>query len=1202
MKLVSGRAAAIAALALLPALALAQQPAFFKTPVGPGISINQMTNQITAQVDEVIEWQIDMSNSYSEQPVYADFWDTPQDDECAGGQSRPFLSGTQQGGTTENAPQTAISFLDTNGDGNCEETVLDAAGGLAICDAATQTLTIYNAFVPGMTPGFPPTPGTAQIRFLTYLDRSVPPGEVMCNWGFVYDDKETPAFDDDELLQPTSHPNRRTFGCTCMFAAPPNTFDMEAIKTVQPDRLPLIPNDPASTLVYTITARNTGGEDITSGTLSDQLPAGLEWVEVVTCPPPLTCTITGDTLDVGGWNIPAADPDLEQTVQARAKVTCAAATDDDSGVLCNRGEFSVGGQTIYTDDPDVGGIQDPTCINVVWSNLTQSEKSVLGYDDTDADGLLSAGDTVHFRINARNTGRLTARDVVIRDAGLDATCFDLASIVAFDGGTVAGGVITWSVGDIPGPLGSRDVKFDVVLAADQVCCNQAELNSAERRECAMAPLPTDDPTTTTVNDDPACALPGPRPDLKQDKTFALEDDRDASGDLSNDDIVSYTVTITNVGAGTATGAQFRDDLLPCQFRFLALLPDNLPGSRIWPNEIATSDGADWGVDNSVPYAGAFGPGSVIVDGLGGANGIVPGEIITIKFYFRVQQMARCCNQSFVTYTELPVPDPSDDPRTPGLVDDQTCFVDPPSGAQAIFDKAVEVFDIDGDGYLGVGDRGRFTLSYTSSGTVPLTSVRITDAGNACYTVVPGSVVITGAATDNSAGETVRADATAPMSPSDVLTVAFDVTWNVEGTCCNQATADAVELPGVPSNDPRNFIADDATCTEVVAPPRPDISMAVGKSVLESGCVEPGTVLHYTVRVTNTGADPVATWSLQDVLPPELTAIVATPPLAVAGNTVSVSDLPLASGEFVDLVYEAQVPCTGSGSVTNQAELAYDAAGIPRTAVAETTSSWGAPDLTTSSKTQVIRDSNGDGIFGDGEIIEYTITVANSGSCDAKGVVVTDALPAALDAAAAVIGQGGTPGAGTVTWDSSTTAALAVIPAGSSVTLTVSAPLAAGTPSNTRVDNVAAIVATGHPTTICFAAPRHDASSPGACANCFPPLDTQDLLRNAAVSSRQAAFSELPTLVFTGLTPNVTTCGDSHLVPARDTIQVDVAATLPSGLTVAGDGASGGAPLVFYEVTERCQSDEGGADNPICVSRTPSGDVVVRTSATPGTCN
>ena len=46
------------------------------------------------------------------------------------------------------------------------------------------------------------------------------------------------------------------------------------------------------------------------------------------------------------------------TVVARARVTCAAATDDDSGVVCNTANVNFMGQSFPSDDPDTPNPDD----------------------------------------------------------------------------------------------------------------------------------------------------------------------------------------------------------------------------------------------------------------------------------------------------------------------------------------------------------------------------------------------------------------------------------------------------------------------------------------------------------------------------------------------------------------------------------------------------------------------------------------------------------------------------------------------------------------------------------------------------------------------------------------------------------------------------------------------------------------------------
>ena len=67
----------------------------------------------------------------------------------------------------------------------------------------------------------------------------------------------------------------------------------------------------------------------------------------------------------------------------------------------------------------------------------------------------------------------------------------------------------------------------------------------------------------------------------------------------------------------------------------------------------------------------------VLPGLGGANGIQPGETITVEFTTTVGVAVEgCCNQAQVTFAEAAVPQPSDDPATPGRVERPNRFRPP----------------------------------------------------------------------------------------------------------------------------------------------------------------------------------------------------------------------------------------------------------------------------------------------------------------------------------------------------------------------------------------------------------------------------------------------------------------------------------------------------------------------------------------------
>jgi predicted CXXCH cytochrome family protein len=73
-------------------------------------------------------------------------------------------------------------------------------------------------------------------------------------------------------------------------------------------------------------------------------------------------------------------------------------------------------------------------------------KQAAGYDDLDADGQLSPGDRVRYRIDYANPGSVGVTGVTLRDE-LDMT--HVASVAAVtDGGTFEGTTIQWSIGTL----------------------------------------------------------------------------------------------------------------------------------------------------------------------------------------------------------------------------------------------------------------------------------------------------------------------------------------------------------------------------------------------------------------------------------------------------------------------------------------------------------------------------------------------------------------------------------------------------------------------------------------------------------------------------------------------------------------------------------------------------------------------------------
>jgi uncharacterized repeat protein (TIGR01451 family) len=1187
---------AILAAALAAPHDAAAQGVIPKTPTGPQVVPIGMGFQVPA--GEEIIWRI----TWPPIPAPVTFVDTPQHRECEPGQTS---SDGNAGNTMESAPQTALVMEDLDGDGDCDEAVVTAPMGTAItCDFANQRLEIAN--IPAFT--------ATTIEFRTHVDEATAPGLQVCNWGHL----RNPL--NGNLLQDTGPPGGLVPGCSCVTITPPSNFDFEATKTFSVDGAPpLVPGEPSPTIIFDITATNTGTDDITGASLQDNLGRDLEWVDIVDCPTtsmgmPLTCTIVSPSqLTATGYFLAAGE---SLTVRARARVTCDAATDDDTGEVCNQGQFTTMGQMFATDDPREPGLSDPTCVPVVFSNLTESEKRYDSFTDDNANGILDAGERVRFRIRARNTGRLMARRVNITDDLSTSACFDLRTIVPENGGMEAGGVIQWEVGDLAATFGTADVFFSVVLAVDAMCCNQAELQSEERIACGLGTIPTDDPTTTTVPGDATCISPGPQPNLVVTKEWCQEPMPPTGCDPSTppalNDVIRWTVTITNTGAGAATSAEFLDDLndFPCNFGFNGNV------------DCTTTDGSDCGRNMSTPFMMGFPPnfGTVRWIDVGGANGIQPGETITLSWTDEINGSVQgCCNQGFVTYAERTTPVPTDDPLTPGLVDDQSCLILTTAQYQGRLQKTLELVDVNGSGFIAPGDQVRYTLVFTNTGNDPLTNIVITDpeSPTTCtrFDNVNVSIEPPGAGGNTSSGGNVQVTIPGPIPPAATVTIVFTADIQLVGSCCNQASWTSMEAPGpfLSDLDPDNLTPDEETCFTAVDEPVQDLQLDIVKTSDAMGCLDPGTTVSFTVTVRNVGTDPVDTWSWQDVLDAGFTNVTVDPPATLAGSTVSFTagaGDTLNAGDSRTYTYRAAIPCTAAGALSNTADLTY------RTPTGDVTDSstagatWGSPDLSAgTAKTMTFDDADGSGHVDVGERVTYTITVTNTGSCAARDVRVTDTLDARFDEASVQFlpGDAGTVVGSTITWTSADVPELASIPPSTTVDLVFSLLVDPATPEGVDISNAFTVDVLGHaagnctppvfPTTYNVGVAPTDLVPWGEIV---PPMRQMDMLRNAAYPGETLA------MIFAAGASNDDVCGFTSLDEAGDVCATclprgtDIEALLGAGITAPGDATVGGARLVFYEAAEHCLASEGGADLRICVKKSGA-DVVITGTATPATC-
>ncbi len=257
-----------------------------------------------------------------------------------------------------------------------------------------------------------------------------------------------------------------------------------------------------------------------------------------------------------------------------------------------------------------------------------------------------------------------------------------------------------------------------------------------------------------------------------------------------------------------------------------------------------------------------------------------------------------------------------------------------------------------------------------------------------------------------------------------MTVAVDQAVN--GPVTNTATL----TPGItplPDDDPR--IDDDIVdVTE-------EANLSVGKTALASE-VTAGQALSWTIGVTNhgpadseaTAADPIV---VTDTLPAGVTVTGAT-----GDGWTCVAGEPAADGQTVRCERETTLPIGDAPQITVTAKIGSDLLGdVVNTAVVApgtTPQPADAPDDDRSTTTTPVVTSADVSIvksipqsFTAGETGDYRLVVHNAGPSDARGVVITDDLPAGM------------------TFRSSTGDGVTCAADGSVVECALDAPLAAG---------------------------------------------------------------------------------------------------------------------------------------------------------------
>ena len=288
----------------------------------------------------------------------------------------------------------------------------------------------------------------------------------------------------------------------------PQQADLSVSKTVS-DATPNVGDQ----ITFTVTLSNQGADTATGVQVTDLLPAGLTFVSATPS--------QGSYDNVSGmWTVGTVSPGVPQTLSITATVVSPAAQTN-TGTISDADQF----------DPNTGN-------NTASATETPQQAADLLLIKSVSDATPNVGDQIVYTITVFDAGPDAATGVQVTDLLPAGLTFVSATPSQGSYDNVSG---VWTVGTVsPGVSQTLSITATVVSPAAQT--NTGTISDADQFD------PNTGNNTASATETPQQA------DLSVSKTVS-----DATPNVG--DQITFTVTLSNQGADTATGVQVTD-LLP----------------------------------------------------------------------------------------------------------------------------------------------------------------------------------------------------------------------------------------------------------------------------------------------------------------------------------------------------------------------------------------------------------------------------------------------------------------------------------------------------------------------------------------------------------------------------------------------------------------------------------------------------------------
>jgi len=732
------------------------------------------------------------------------------------------------------------------------------------------------------------------------------------------------------------------------------------------------------TAVFTVTVNNLGASEATDVSVSDVIPAGLTFVNVLDSSSTPVTTISSTE---GGRPVRTFDVG---TLAAGASVTFTVNMTIDGNIAIDpTNEIRVTGYEVEVDadsndadrlptDPLDGALENNIALELV--DVPLAELTITKTDNIDAPATVTAGDNLTYTITASNIGGDTATNVIALDTLPTGVTFVAASgnFTTGDGTVelVTGGADDGRVRITFGSLAAgvtEVVTFDV-LVNPAFGDADSPLNNSITVDADNAPPVTATDATPVVREvDVTVAktvISTRTPDDRTDNNLAGDIiDNTAPFDVFAGGFVTYQIIATNAGPSEARGVTVTDTL----GSGLSLVAGSFD---------ALTSGATLGTvaGQSITF---------------NVPNLAPGESRTFTF-----EAAVASNQFNPVDNGVEIATTDTEP-TGHAVNTATVQIDPAPRVDLILNKTSNIATV---------VPGQDTVIYTF--TVTHDTDSISDAVNVDVTdIIPANLTgvtvnAPGASNTNFFNTGTRQVlveyASIPVGETRIFTLTATVDTSATGTIINSAS---VTVPGVTELDTSN------NTSAVTINTTPEFDIEIAKTVTGNSAVGPLDNVTFTMIVSHdtnddgTEADDGQSPSfatgivVTDVLPAGLTFLSATAagsavtPTSTTGGTIVFPSFNLAPGITRTLTITASVDDDASGALTNNVSL-VTAAGQTQTDNDSATASVTVTPQADVFVTKTVSETTA----RPGAELTYTVVVTNDGPSPAAGVSVVDTLP------------------------------------------------------------------------------------------------------------------------------------------------------------------------------------------------------------------